>query len=140
MTDGGAAYTIPMYAWRDGQEVYCVVTDENGESVQSNTVTLSMRKAAIEIITQPVDTIAAKGENAVVTVEAEGEGLTYTWYYKNPGNKKFYVSGEQFVSEDGCTYSIPMAAWRDGQEVYCEITDIHGDSVQTDIVTLSMAK
>lgn len=95
---------------------------------------------ALEIITQPENTAVYKGKDAVVSVEATGEGLTYKWYYKNPGNVKFYVSGEQFVSADGTTYTIPMAVWRDGQQVYCVITDGNGASIQTNTVTLSTAK
>lgn len=140
VSDDGTVYSIPMLAWRDGQEVYCVVTDKTGASIQSNTVTLTMDTGTIKIIEQPVDTDTAKGEQAVVSVAATGEGLTYEWYYKNPGNKKFYISAEQFVIDGGTTYSIPMAAWRDGQQVYCVITDINGDTVQTNTVTLTMTK
>jgi hypothetical protein len=53
---------------------------------------------------------------------------------------KFYKSSADFVSEDGLTYSIPVSKWRDGQQVYCVITDVNGDSVQTNTVTLSIAK
>ena len=134
-------YSIPMAAWRDGQEVYCVITDAYGNSVQTDTVTVSIKKAAAEITLQPQDVVvAAKNDMAVVTVDAVGEDLTYTWYYKNPGNVKFYVSGDEFVSEDGKVYSIPVASWRDGQEVYCVITDASGAVLQTNTVTLSIAK
>lgn len=141
VSEDGAAYTIPMFMWRDGQEVYCVVTDANGESLQSNTVTLHMYKGSIQIIKQPMDVVVdAVGDEAVVTVEATGDRLTYQWYYKNPGNKKFYESGEQFVSEDGASYKIPVAKWRDGEQVYCVITDAQGVSVQTNTITLSVQK
>lgn len=139
--EGGAIYTIPMFAWRDGQQVYCVIKDKHGNSVQSNTVTLTMTPAAVTIITQPVDyTASVPGEEAKLTVVASGENLTYTWYYKNPGNVKFYVSSEQFVTDGGASYTIPVKTWRDGQQVYCEITDANGNSVQTNVVTISLAK
>ena len=99
-----------------------------------------VEKEEFAIVTQPEDTAADKGADATVFVEATGEGLTYEWYYKNPGNVKFYKSGEQFVSEDGASYKIPVASWRDGQQVYCVITDVNGDSVQTNTVTLSVQK
>jgi hypothetical protein len=53
---------------------------------------------------------------------------------------KFYASGTDFVSADGASYTISVAKWRDGQEVYCVITDANGISVQTNTVTLSIAK
>ena len=135
----GNTYSIPMYAWRDGQQVYCVITDADGNTLTSDIVTLSLVKANVTITKQPVDTVVkAAGETAVVTVEATGENLTYTWYYKNPGNVKFYVSGTTFA--DGNTYSIPMNKWRDGQQVYCVITDGNGNTVQTTTVTLGIEK
>ena len=94
----------------------------------------------LAIVVQPMDAVVLTGETAEVAVEAQGKGLTYTWYYKNPGNKKFYLSAEQFVSEDGASYIIPVSTWRDGQQVYCVITDANGDTVQTNTVTLTIAK
>lgn len=132
-------YTIPMAAWRAGQEVYCVITDIYGNSATTEIVTLSMKQSDITIVTQPADAVAEhSGDTVTVFVEATGEGLTYTWYYKNPGNVKFYQSGSTFT--DGNTYSIPLNKWRDGQQVYCVITDANGESVRTNTVTLHLAK
>jgi len=39
----GDSYSVKMDASRDGRQVYCVVTDKYGNSIQSNTVTLSMK-------------------------------------------------------------------------------------------------
>lgn len=100
--------------------------------VEDNTPTTLM------ILTQPEDAIAAKGTNAVAFIEAQGDGLIYTWYYKNPGNVKFYESGEAFA--DGNTYEIPVYGWRDGQQVYCVVTAPNGDSVTSNTVTISLAK
>ncbi len=137
VADGGASYTMPMYAWRDGQQVYCVITDGHGESVQTDVVTLSMKVeyGSIEIVKQPESVgVDSVGKKAVVTVKAKGEGLTYEWFYKNPGNVKFYKSGTEFAK--GAQYSIEVSKWRDGQQVYCVITDANGVSVQTDTVTI----
>ena len=132
-------YTIEMYKWRDGQEVYCVITDQYGSSVQTNTVTITKKASELSITEQPKDyTAAEEFEEAVLTVEAEGEGLTYTWYYKNPGNKKFYESAAQFV--DGNTYRIAVNRWRNGQQVYCVVTDEAGNTVQSDVAVLRLAE
>ena len=136
----GNTYSIPMYTWRNGQQVYCVITDAEGNTLETDIVTLTLNNGSIQIVKQPENATAANGKNTVVTVEATGDSLTYTWYYKNPGNVKFYKSGSQFVSEDGTAYTLPMNKWRTGQQVYCVITDANGISVQTDTVTLTMAE
>ena len=35
-------YTTTMYSYRDGYQLYCVITDANGYYIQTNTVILSM--------------------------------------------------------------------------------------------------
>lgn len=94
-----------------------------------------VKKGEMQIVTQPVNVAVKEGETASVFVEVIGDGLTYTWYYKNPGNVKFYKSGDAFV--DGNTYSIPMHTWSDGKQAYCVITDQYGNSIQSNTVVLS---
>lgn len=137
VSEDGTTYSISMQKWRDGQEVYCVVTDKTGAEVQSDTVVLTMSEGPIVITKQPENVVVeTKDDLAKVSVEATGEDLTYTWYYKNPGNKKFYVSGEAFA--EGNTYTIAVSKWRNGQQVYCVITDANGNTVKSDTVTLSI--
>lgn len=139
VSEDGTTYSILMQPWRDGQEVYCVVTDKSGDSIQSETAVLTMAEGAVKITKQPENVIVEKaGDMAEITLEASGEDLTYTWYYKNPGNKKFYASGEQFAEDN--TYHIPLNKWRDGQEVYCIVTDDEGNTAQSVTVTLSIQK
>ena len=59
-------------------------------------------------------------------------------YKKASGNVKFYKSGTDFAN--GNTYSIQMNKWRNGQQVYCVITDEEGNSVTSNTVVLSMSK
>ena len=129
-----------MYAWRDGQQVYCEITDANGVTLTTNIVTLSMSTGGIVIVKQPESVEVSVGAFAILSVEATGENITYTWYYKNPGNVKFYESAEAYVGGDGASYGISMSKWRDGQEVYCVLTDDTGAVVQTNTVTLTMTK
>ena len=128
-------YSITMTGSRSGRQVYCVITDDKGNSVTSNTVTLEAESIILKITQQPVSVQVASGENARVTVEAEGIGLTYQWYFKNAGMDEFLLT----TSFTGNYYSIDMNASRAGRQVYCVITDSEGNSVTTDIVTLYMA-
>jgi len=132
----GNTYSIPaMTASRDGRQLYCVITDSYGFKVITDTITLTM-KETMTITSQPVSVTAEKGQPASVSVAAEGEGLTYTWYFKNAGDSKFHRN----TTFTGDTYSVPaMSASRDGRQLYCVITDMYGYSVRTETVTMTMA-
>lgn len=126
----GDTYSIAMNATRNGRQVYCVVTDQYGQSVTSDIATLSMKA---RIATQPKSVQVAKGKTAKVTVKAEGEGLTYKWYYKDKGSSKFKLT----TSFKGSSYSVQMTATRSGRQIYCVVTDAFGNKVTSKIVTLA---
>ena len=129
----GNTYSVTMSASRSGRQVYCVITDRFGNSITTDTVTLHMGSGAT-IVKQPANAVAKSGKKATVTLEATGDGLTYTWYFKNPGSSKFSKTS----TFTGNTYSVTMDASRNGRQVYCVITDKYGNSVTTDIATLYM--
>lgn len=126
-----ATYSTRMNDKSKDRYVYCIVTDQYGNTVKSNTVRL---RAAATIVTQPKDASAANGSRAVVSVKAVGDGLTYKWYYKNAGATKFTLTS----TYTGTTYGLTMNEDRDGRQVYCVITDKYGNSVKSEIATLSM--
>jgi len=129
-------YTVTMTSGRNGRMIYCVVTDAYGNSVQTDTVTLSMEaeQTKLEIVTQPVDVAVLEGEKAVVSFEAVGDDLTYTWYYSGNGGVKFAKTDSYKTN----VYSVTMTAARNGRMLYCVVTDAYGNTVQTDTVTISM--
>ncbi len=125
-----STYSYTMTTAKDGRKVYCVIKDKYGNTVKTDTVSLN---AAASITKQPVSAAAAKGDTVKATVKAYGDGLTYTWYYKDPGSTKFVKS-----STTKSTYSFTMTAAKDGRQVYCVVKDSHGNSVQSKTVTLTM--
>ena len=72
---------------------------------------------------------------SLFTVVAEGEGLKYAWYYRNAGKKEFTRTS----TFKGNSYSLEMNSSRNGREVYCVITDAHGNTVATDIIVFTRA-
>jgi len=125
-------YSYAMDAAKSGRKVYCVVTDKYGQTVKTNTVTVSMA-AAPKITKQPVSVKVANGATAKVTLTASGEGLSYKWYYKDKGQTKFTLT----TSFKSNTYSVAMNAARSGRQLYCVVTDKYGQTVKTNIVTIS---
>lgn len=143
-------FTDTMTEAMDGRKLYCVVTDQNGNSLQSDTVTLTLKISEpedpepenpepetpkLEITQQPVNASADMGKKASVTVVATGDGLTYQWYFCNPGKSKFSKS-----SVTSKTYSTTLSKSNDGRKVYCVITDQYGASVQSDTVTICVSR
>ena len=60
-------------------------------TTRTATLTIS-NTSSFRIVTEPADASAPEGEIAKTTVVAEGEGLTYTWYFKNAGQSQFSKS------------------------------------------------
>ncbi len=129
----GKSYSVTMNSARNGRKIYCVITDKHGVKVQTRTVTISMDNT-LKITKQPVSVTAKKNATAKVTVSAQGDGLTYKWYYKNAGAKKF----TRTTTFKGNTYSVKMTAARSGRQIYCVISDRHGKTVKTNTVKLNM--
>jgi len=93
----------------DGWKYYCVITDSHGKSVKSNTVKINVG-TPLKITTQPVNYAGAVGSTAKFTVKAQGDGLTYQWYYKTPSATSF----SKCTTAPGTTanYSIAVQAKR----------------------------
>lgn len=133
-TFSGPEYTAQMNESRDGRQIYCIITDKYGVKVQTETVTLSMIPLP-KITQQPENVMVAMNESFTVSFVAEGEELTYEWYYKEAGAAKFLKTS----TFTGPEYTTQMTAARAGRQIYCVVTDKYGFSVQTNTVTLNMA-
>ena len=126
-------YSVSMSSTRDSRQIYCVVTDKYGNTATTNTVTLNLKTVA-KITKQPQSVSAVSGAKATVSFSAEGDGLTYKWYYKNKSATKFSLT-TAFKSH---YYSVDMNSSRAGRQVYCVITDKYGNRVTTNTATLNM--
>ena len=91
-------------------------------------------RSDLSISKEPTTGYAKMGEKVSVKVTAEGEGLRYEWYIKNNGAKKYSKS-----SVTSATYSTTMSDKAKGRRVYCVITDLYGNKVQTKTVLLREA-
>ncbi len=125
-----SSYSVKVSSTTKNRQVYCVVTDKWGNKVTSGTVTI---RQAVSITTQPKTVSVKKNATAKVTVKATGDGLKYTWYYKNASAKKFTKATVKTAS-----YSVKMTATVKNRVVYCVVTDKWGKTVTTNKVTLKM--
>ena len=121
-------YRIKMMTQWDGMEVYCQIKS-GSETVDSDVATLRIGNG-ITITKQPKDVTAKLNEYATVSVEAEGDNLTYQWFYKAAGSSEFKASSAK-TNE----YRIRMTTQWDGMQVYCQIKS-GSETVDTDVATL----
>ena len=125
-----STYTVTMSNKSNGRQVYCVITDANGNEVTTNTVTLTAIGPVI--VTQPKDASVPLNSTVSVSVTATGTGLSYTWWIKNAGATKF---GKSTITT--ATYATTMTSKANGRQLYCVITDADGNTVQTNTVTIT---
>ena len=126
-----AVYSVTLTAARNGNQVYCVVTDGEGNTVRTNTVTMIIGTPLS--VAELTDYVGPENSTATFALSAEGDGLSYQWYVKKPTAAKFSKS-----SITGDTYSVELTAARNGNQVYCVVTDARGNTVQTNTVTMTI--
>ena len=77
------AYSFTMSAKSSGRQAYCVITDQHGNTVTTDTVTMKI-PVPLKILSQPANSYVETGKRAVTSVIAQGEDLQYQWYLKMP--------------------------------------------------------
>ena len=124
-----STYSVTMSSSVHGRQVYCVVSDKYGNKATSAKVYLR-RKATVT--SQPSATLyAKKGAKVSTKITAVGDGLKYTWYYKNSGSSKFSKS-----SVTSSTYSVSIDSKTKNRQIYCIVTDKYGYKAQSKTITL----
>ena len=130
-----ATFTMTMADKYDGWQYYCIVTDAYGQTAESDTVTIH-KAAALAITAQPLDVTGYAGGSASFSVTAQGDGLTYQWYYQTATGTTWKVSpagGNQTA-----TLTVPITSGRSGYKYHCVIKDVHGGTLTSAAATLTV--
>jgi len=69
-------------------------------------------------------------------VEATGNGLTYQWYYSDNGGTSWVKSGTPGFATNNL--QPILRTYRDGFVYYCQITDIFGNTVNSNVVSMTV--
>ena len=124
--------TVIAIAARSEYEFRCAVTDSSGAVTYSRSAALKVGTLP-KIVSQPESWEGAVGGSAVFAVTAEGEGLTYQWYYKDASGT-WTASGA--ADAKSATFTVKALAYRNGYQYRCAVTNAEGLTVYTDPVTL----
>ena len=119
----------------DGWQVRCVVTDEEKNSVTSKVVNVTFKKQGPSIVEQPKDVVSRKGETVKFSIKATGTGLTYQWQYRTSATG----SWKNFASAKTASIEKVAGDW-DGSQVKCVVKDSAGNSLDSDIVKITLNK
>ena len=121
----------------NGWQFKCQVKNADGESLYTDVVTLTAEDA-IAITTQPSDVNVVAGNNAEVTVVAEGNGLTYSWQYRKSATGSWANTPTDFSGRTAATLSGKSATKMNGWQFRCVITDAAGNKKYSDVITFTI--
>ena len=127
-----ASYSLTAAPRHNGYKYKCVVKNDLG-SVTSSVATLSV-VAKPKIVAQPKSVSVGKNYSAKFSVVAEGDGLSYQWFYKMPGSDAWI---RVKVNGTSATYVLKLAANHNGFRYKCVVTNSAG-SVESGIATLTV--
>ena len=110
-------------------KVWCVVTDESGASVKSESSVVSLRRQ-LTFLNQPEDVTVKAGQAAYFRVAAQGTGkVRYQWYYKKSGAQSWSLWKGHTTAT---TFASANSTWN-LMQVYCKVSDESGASVDSEI-------
>ena len=122
----------------DGMQVYCVVTDGNGNKLVGRTATLNIDYPA-PVLTYPKGKVlkTTKGSKIYFSVSAKSDlPVTYSWYYMVPNAKGDGTFHKACCYED--TYIRHATKNIDGMKAYCVVTDSKGQKTKSDVITFKL--
>ncbi len=129
-----ANYSLTAAVKHHGYQYRCKVTDSAGNVVYTNAVNLYV----LGIKTQPVSKTVKVGATAKFTVTAVGNGLTYQWQYRTSSSGSW--KNASATGNKTKTLSVAGAAFRNGYQYRCKITDSAGNVIYTKTIKLTVKK
>lgn len=123
-------YSFILKKGNSGRLLYCVITDKYGNSLKTNTVNVST-PVPLKITKQPKNTSGILSSTVKIKITAQGDGLKYRWYIKDPGESSFHKT-----TDKKATYQWEANKKESGRKVYCIVYDAYGNRIKSNIVTL----
>ncbi len=123
---GAASARTASFAFTAGSQngyLYrCAVSNSTG-GVTSDPAALTVVERKPEILLQPETQTAAKGDTALLAVDASGEGLRFQWQYSKDGGGTWKDSGA--VSARTATFAFTVST-QNGYQYRCIVSNSAG--------------
>ena len=123
----------------NGWKVRCLITDESGNRVASDTaiITITASDEPIVITNQPISVMTQANSSVsfnVTAISNNSESLSYQWQYQGVSSTKW----TNFANATSSSMTkTPSASWN-GWKVRCLITDESGNRVSSNTVTITV--
>ena len=129
-----ATLKVTAIAGLHGWQFRCIVTDGNGNPTESKPATLTVKPA---ITTQPKNTTATVGSQAIFTVAANGKAtLKYQWQSRKNASSAWSNSGQPGAKT--ATLKVDTIAGLHGWQFRCIVTDGNGQKTESKEATLTV--
>jgi hypothetical protein len=126
-----------FYAYRDGQQYRCVVTDTAGNTATSNAVAMTLRHGEIAIADISGDVAqGALGRTYTFSVSAIGDNLSYRWEVSTDGGETWNLTWLSGYDTD--TLTVKFNLNRNGNLYRCVITSAGKDSITSEPMGLHL--
>ena len=112
-----------------------IVSDADGNSVTSNTITVTLKKAPV-ITSQPVSITGKLGDTVKFKIGANGNNLTYKWQYMMKGQNTW----KDFINGNTSTMKKVLGDTYDDLKVRVIVSDADGNSVTSNTVNVTIIK
>ena len=134
-----AGFELELNTSNDGNRWKCIITNGSGKTLESEVVTTTIEKEEVFRITkQPESVKGAFGKKVLLQVEAEGNGLSYQWYYQKAGQDTWNASGKAEAKQAG--FELELNTSNDGNRWKCIITNGSGKTLESEVVTTTIEK
>lgn len=126
-----SVYTTTLSDKNNGRSVRCIVTDQYGNSVESNAV--YMKITSLKITKQPSDVKGKEGDKISIAVEAVGPGISYQWQLSDD-------EGENWRDSSTVTamYATTLSDKNNGRYVRCVVSDRYGNRIVSKEVSMKI--
>lgn len=117
-----------------------MLTDENGDKINVGlnsfvTIHYNSVETPISIISHPENVAVKINASVSFSVIAQGEGLTYQWYYK----KSDQAAWNKWEGKTSDTITATSNSTWNGMLVYCKVTDKYGNTQNSNTATITVS-
>lgn len=129
-----ATLQVVVNDYRKTLQYRCVVRDDQGNSLTSDTVRILEPAEPLAIIGQPVNAEGVNGETVEFHVEATG-AVGYRWYYSADGSK-WSALGNNYTGNTEATLQVVVSDFRKTLQYRCTVSDAKGNTITSESVRI----